>query len=81
MLVHLVPFMDLEEQVTQLSVKGIDEKSAQRPGSNGLIAQKEMEGHMSVLRGRCKDRQMVPLQAEDVVSLMRRVKGSKESRT
>lgn len=38
MLVDLVPFMDLEEQVTQLSVKGIDEKSAQRPGSNGLIA-------------------------------------------
>lgn len=38
MLVHLVPFTDLEEQVTQLSVKGMDEKSAQRPGSNGLIA-------------------------------------------
>ena len=40
MLGHLVPFKDLEEQVTQLSVKGMDEyeKAAQRPGSNGLIA-------------------------------------------
>lgn len=40
MLVHLAPFNDLEEQVTQLSVKGTDEyeKSAQRPGSNGLVA-------------------------------------------
>lgn len=40
MSVHLVPFNDLEEQVTQLSVKGTDEyeKSAQRPGPDGLIA-------------------------------------------
>lgn len=40
MSVHLVPFNDLEEQVTQLSVEGTDEheESAQRPGSSGLIA-------------------------------------------
>lgn len=37
---HLIPFNDLEEQETQLSVEGMDqiEKSVKRPGSNGLIA-------------------------------------------